>query len=222
MWLAALRLVATRIDPGFQSLRDRAAESFVRYFRMPEGGLADCLRAKPGVPAKQAEVEDAIRSNQLLAVSLDAVPAELAKEIVAVCEQLLVPGAIRSLADAPVRCNMGVWRDGVLLNQPYAPYCGVYNGDEDTRRKPAYHNGTAWTWPFPLYAEALLKVYGKRAKPVAGSLLASSVELLNSGCLCQVPEICDGDAPHLARGCSAQAWGMSELLRLLRLIARPQ
>ncbi|MBR4171373.1 MAG: glycogen debranching enzyme N-terminal domain-containing protein [Kiritimatiellae bacterium] len=216
LWLAALRLVATRIDSGFQALRDRATESFARYFRMPEGGLADCLRAKPGVPAKQAEVEDAIRSNQLLAVSLDVVPQELAKEIIAVCEQLLVPGAIRSLADAPVRCNMGVWRDGVLLNQPYAPYCGVYNGDEDTRRKPAYHNGTSWTWPFPLYAEALIKVYGKRAKPVAGSLLASAVELLNRGCLCHVPEICDGDAPHLARGCSAQAWGMSELLRLIR------
>ena len=29
-----------------------------------------------------------------------------------------------------------------------------------------------------------------------------------------VPEIVDGDAPHRSRGCDAQAWGVSELLRV--------
>jgi glycogen debranching enzyme len=92
-------------------------------------------------------------------------------------------------------------------------------GDEDTRRKPAYHNGTAWTWPFPLYAEALCEVYGdKAARATALSLLATAVDYLNSGCLGHLPEICDGDAPHLARGCMAQAWGVSELLRVWKKI----
>jgi glycogen debranching enzyme len=45
-------------------------------------------------------------------------------------------------------------------------------------------------------------------------LLSSSIEVINRGCFCHTPEICDGDAPHLARGCGAQAWGMSELLRV--------
>jgi starch synthase (maltosyl-transferring) len=29
-----------------------------------------------------------------------------------------------------------------------------------------------------------------------------------------LPEIVDGDAPHEQRGCDAQAWGVSELLRV--------
>ncbi len=32
-------------------------------------------------------------------------------------------------------------------------------------------------------------------------------------CLGQVSEIFDGDAPHTPRGCVAQAWSVSELLR---------
>lgn len=216
LWIAALRLVAEKIDPAFGALADRAKASLEKFFRLPSGGLADSLRAKPGVPAAQAEVEDAIRPNQLLAVTLDVLPKD--KDILAACEPLLVPGAMRTLVDSPVSCDMGIWRNGVLLNDPHAPYWGVYRGDEDTKRKPAYHNGTAWTWVFPLYAEALVKIHGPSAKPAAASLLASSIELLNRGCLCHLPEICDGNAPHIARGCSAQAWGMSELLRVAKLL----
>ena len=116
---------------------------------------------------------------------------------------------------------MPVSRDGVTLNDPHRPYHGQYSGDEDTRRKPAYHNGTAWTWQFPLYAEALHALYGaKDARAAALSLLATAVDRLNSGCLGHMPEICDGDAPHTARGCCAQAWGVSELLRVWLQITR--
>jgi glycogen debranching enzyme len=38
--------------------------------------------------------------------------------------------------------------------------------------------------------------------------------LIETGCLGQVPEILDGDYPHRHRGCDAQAWGVSELLRV--------
>ncbi len=34
-----------------------------------------------------------------------------------------------------------------------------------------------------------------------------------AACLGQVSEISDGDAPHTPRGCVAQAWSVSELLR---------
>jgi len=37
---------------------------------------------------------------------------------------------------------------------------------------------------------------------------------LNKGCLGQLPEIIDGDAPHVHRGCDAQAWSVSEALRV--------
>jgi len=69
-----------------------------------------------------------------------------------------------------------------------------------------------------LYVEALNKVYGRAARTSGLSLLSSAVEHLNRGCLCHMPEICDGDAPHTARGCAAQAWGVSELLRVWKMI----
>ncbi|MDF1556387.1 MAG: amylo-alpha-1,6-glucosidase, partial [Deferrisomatales bacterium] len=123
--------------------------------------------------------------------------------------------AIRSLADRPVDVPLPVRRGGQPLNDPRRPYWGHYGGDEDTRRKPAYHNGTAWTWPFPSYAEALVQVFGDTAREEALALLGSAVGPMDSACLGQVAEILDGDTPHPSRGCGAQAWGVSELLRVL-------
>ena len=51
-------------------------------------------------------------------------------------------------------------------------------------------------------------------RETALSLLASSVENLNAGCLCHASENADGDAPHAQKGCTAQAWSDSELLRV--------
>jgi predicted glycogen debranching enzyme len=219
LWIASLRLVARKIDASWGALADKASDSLARYFVVKEGWLADCLRAAPGAPAAQALQEDALRPNQLLAVTLGVLlDRDLEISVIEACESLLVPGAIRSVADRPVLADMAVWRDGVLLTDPHQPYQGHYLGDEDTRRKPAYHNGTAWTWQFPLYVEALAKVYGEAARTAGLSLLGSSVELLNRGCLGHTPEICDGDAPHIARGCAAQAWGVSELLRVWKKV----
>jgi len=96
------------------------------------------------------------------------------------------------------------------------PYQARYEGDEDTRRKPAYHNGTAWTWLLPVFCEALAEAWDFHPTAVgAASSCLSSVEgLLVGGCLGQLPEIVDGDAPHLARGCDAQAWSITETLRV--------
>jgi len=219
LWIAALRRVARKIDASWNAKAEQATDSLERYFSTPEGWFADCLRASPGVPAERAVPEDAVRSNQLLAVTLDVLRhREIEQAILHSCEGLLVPGAIRSLADREVKADMGVFRDGVLLNKPHHPYQGQYRGDEDTRRKPAYHNGTAWTWTFPHYVEALVKVYGVEARKTGLSLLGSLIELFNQGCLCHLPEICDGDAPHLLRGCGAQAWGISELLRVWKRV----
>jgi glycogen debranching enzyme len=106
--------------------------------------------------------------------------------------------------------------DGRLLNHPEQPYWGRYEGDEDTRRKPAYHNGTAWTWLLPVYAEALARAYELEAEAVAAArgYLASLSDRLTTGCLGHLPEIVDGDAPHQERGCDAQAWSATEALRV--------
>ncbi|MDD5707227.1 MAG: amylo-alpha-1,6-glucosidase, partial [Kiritimatiellae bacterium] len=215
--LAALREVAG-VDE-FVAVEQRARESLPRLFALPAcGWLADCLRASPGEPAERATREDALRPNQLLAVTLGAVaPGALAREVVRACETLLVPGAIRSLADRSVSVPQPVHGAAGLLNDPLRPYWGRYLGDEDTRRKPAYHNGTAWVWPFPLYGEALIKVYGDPARAPVRALLGSATEILNRGCVGQLPEILDGDTPHAPRGCGAQAWSVSELLRVWML-----
>jgi glycogen debranching enzyme len=113
-----------------------------------------------------------------------------------------------------------VYRDGALLNNPHYPYQGWYRGDEDTRRKPAYHNGTAWTWLFPSYVEALVKIHGPAADESALALLRSSELLLKRGCIGQIPEIMDAAAPHRDRGCGAQAWGVTELYRVLALLGQ--
>ena len=44
-------------------------------------------------------------------------------------------------------------------------------------------------------------------------MLAPLIEHLDQNCLGSVSEICDGDPPHRARGCFAQAWSVAELLR---------
>jgi len=52
----------------------------------------------------------------------------------------------------------------------------------------------------------------------AKAYLGSMEQLLGEGCLGQLPEIVDGDAPHQQRGCDAQAWGATEALRVWKLL----
>jgi len=90
----------------------------------------------------------------------------------------------------------------------------------DTRRKAAYHNGTAWTWTFPVFCEALAQAWNfePAAVSAARAYLGSMDRLLMEGCAGQLPEIVDGDAPHRQRGCDAQAWGVTEALRVWKLL----
>ena len=67
---------------------------------------------------------------------------------------------------------------------------------------------------FPLFARRGLMCTDTKVKDTALSLLSSAVELINYGCTGHIPEILDGDYPHKARGCDAQAWGASEALRV--------
>ena len=225
LWHASLSL-ANQLDPGggWQTLCDQVRASILKLYWDPDRGfLSDCLHAEPEQSAALATPDDHLRSNQLLAVTLNAITdRDIARKVIESSEELLVPGAIRSLADRPVTHELSVKRDGKLLNDPRHPYWGHYSGDEDTRRKPAYHNGTAWTWPFPSYAEALVLVYGDEARDTALSILSSSTFLFESGCLGQLPEIIDGNSPHTQKGCGAQAWSATELYRVLKLVDEPE
>jgi hypothetical protein len=155
-------------------------------------------------------------------VAFGLVTGEAARRTVAAAARwLVVPGALRTLAPLGVTPPLPVRAaDGRLLNDPDHPYWPRYEGDEDTRRKPAYHNGTAWTWTFPTFCEALVKAHpgDPSARAAARAYLGSMSGLLADGCVGQIPEILDGDAPHTPRGCDAQAWGVTEALRVWKAL----
>ncbi len=192
LWVSALNYV------GSAALAGKARASIEKLFKRPDGiGYYDCLSAAKGVKAADAIPDDAIRPNQLFLITLGILEDAT---ILDATEELLTPGSIRTLDAA------------------HPLYKGVYSGDEDTSRKPAYHNGTAWAWPFPLWAEAAARL-GRISREAARQMLSSSVENLNNGCMCHMSEIADGDAPHAQRGCTAQAWSVSELLRVWLALA---
>jgi predicted glycogen debranching enzyme len=227
LWIRLLRLLEKIHAPADQKkwrdLADRATASFEKLFWLEDKGwFADVLMAESNVIARDATASDALRSNCLFAVTLGLVTGERAKRCVAAAQKfLVVPGALRSLAPLPVAVPLAVYRDGHLLNHPEEPYWPRYEGDEDTRRKPAYHNGTAWTWTFPVFCEALATVweFSPAAVAAARHYLGGSEKILNEGCLGQLPEILDGDAPHAQRGCDAQAWSVTEALRVWKRLA---
>jgi starch synthase (maltosyl-transferring) len=225
LWIRLLRQLALITEAAEQrqwaDLAARALVSLEKLFWLEERGwYADLLSAKTGQPASQSTVSDALRSNCLFVISLGIVSGDRATRCVAAAQQyLLVPGGLRTLAPLSVSVPLPVYGNhGGLLNHPTEPYWGHYEGDEDTRRKPAYHNGTAWTWTFPVFCEALARAwdFNPAAVAAASAYLGSVDRILATGCLGQIPEILDGDAPHLQRGCDAQAWGVTETLRVWR------
>ena len=226
LWHHALVFLG-RIDPGgirgdWPALARRVAAAISDlYARDGQGYLADCLHASAGTGASKAMPDDHLRPNQLLAITLGALKdVSVSRGVLDACAALLVPGAIRSLADRPVAHPLAVALDDRALNDPRAPYWGRYVGDEDTQRKPAYHNGTAWPWMMPSFCEAWAMVYGPEGVPAARAWLGSVARLLSEGCVGQVPEVLDGDVPHRQRGCDAQAWSVSEFLRVWRKLTQ--
>ncbi|EEF57446.1 amylo-alpha-1,6-glucosidase [Pedosphaera parvula] len=231
LWIRLLSLLKHTDGPAerkrWRELAEQARISFQKYFWLEDRGyFADLLVAGKNIPASDALVDNALRSNCLLAISLGLVTGEPARRCVdAALHHLVVPGALRTLAPMPVAPPLPIHGcNGQLLNNPNEPYYGHYEGDEDTRRKAAYHNGTAWTWTFPIFCEALARAWNNspEALAVAKAYLGSMDRLIMEGCIGQIPEIVDGDAPHIQRGCDAQAWGVTEALRVWKFLHHPK
>ena len=103
------------------------------------------------------------------------------------------------------------------LSPEDAQYHGVYAGPQK-ERDLAYHQGTVWPFPLGAYYLAYLKVYGDKAA-VRDALLPMEATL-REGCIGQIPEIYNGDAPAFSRGCFAQAWSVGEILRVYEALER--
>ncbi len=223
LWIRLLRhlerIQAKPLNESWESMARRAEESLRKYYWLEEEGfVSDLLIAAPGVSAVNAVRDHALRCNFLFAIAFGYFTGAKAQRAVAAAFQhLFVPGALRTLAPLPTFPPLVVKApDGRPLNNPNEPYFGHYQGDEDTERKPAYHNGTAWPWVLPTACEALVKAWegSPAALATATACLGSMESLLLTSCLGQLPEILDGDAPHEPRGCDAQAWSVLEALRV--------
>lgn len=222
LWIRGLRLLE-KTDAAdarrWAELRRRAEDAIQQLYWLENlGWFADGLLAPANTPAERAVVDTALRPNMLSLVSHGIVDGSRARSSVsAALQHLLIPGGLRSLAPLPVSPPLYIRAgDGRLLNDPHFPYAGRYEGDEDTRRKPAYHNGTGWVWLLPMLCEAMVMAWDPRPEAVsaARSILGSLEPLLSRGCRGHLPEIMDGDAPHRERGCDAQAWSVTEALRV--------
>jgi glycogen debranching enzyme len=100
-------------------------------------------------------------------------------------------------------------------------YKGKYTGPQ-RERDEAYHQGTVWPYLIGPFVESYLKVNGfsrKSRKKAAKFIQPLLQHLTEDGCLGQLCEIFDGDAPHKPKGCIAQAWSVAELIRIYHLIA---
>jgi len=220
LWYNALVFLGTIDDTKGKDWKKRARKVqkniLELFWKEKVGFFSDCLHSDGPCSAKNMKPDDALRPNQLFLVTLGVIEdKKIARKCVETCQELLVPGGIRSLADREVEYPLHIFHHDQLLKDPYHPYSGEYKGDEDTRRKPAYHNGTAWTWQFPIFCEAWAMAFGPRSHTTCLAWLGSVMGLMRKGVAGYIPEIMDGDFPHTPRGCDAQAWGASEAARVM-------
>jgi glycogen debranching enzyme len=176
----------------------RARASFKARFWCHETDFPyDCVSESRD--AQDAWVDASIRPNALIALAVDPSLFEewQARAIVArVKAELLTPRGIRSLS-------------------PHDPrYISQFAGTL-AERELAYHQGTAWTHLLGFYVRAAIRLTpnddelrDELRQVVEGALDASVI-------LGQIAQLADGDMPHRARGCPAQATSVAELIRAL-------
>lgn len=202
LWYNALKIMedfARRFGDNaaaqqYSKLAVTAAESFNRLFwNVDKNCLYDLIDGEVA--------DDSIRPNQIFAVSLHY--SMFAKDrslavVAAVERDLLTPVGLRTLAPSDPK---------------YRPR---YEGNAYSR-DTAYHQGTVWPWLLGPFITAYIKVNdgSAAAREHALSLLQGLEAHLTEAGLGQISEIFDGDAPHLPRGCFAQAWSVAEILRAL-------
>ena len=203
LWYNALRLMEEWTqDPGnedraphYRDLADRVRTSFnTRFWNDRASALFDVVDGEGGN-------DDAIRPNQLFAVSLpySVLNSCRWKAVVDIAyDRLLTPYGLRSLAPG------------------HPDYQPQYFGDLRARDL-AYHQGTVWPWLIGPFVDAWCRVYPEgvqQLRPIAESL----AQHLTSACVGTISEIFDAEPPYTPRGCCAQAWSVAEVLRLMTIL----
>ena len=202
LWYNALKimqLLANRFnDPDqtekYSTMAYKARVSFLeKFWNTEKGYLFDVVNGN--------ESDSSLRPNQVIAPSLDFPLLDSAKNkriVEVVWKRLWGEYGLKTLPETDPR------------------YRGKYLGDWGSR-DTAYHNGTVWAWLLGPFITAFLKTksYEESWRSFAFKNFLQPlfrVQLSQAG-LGTISEIFDGDAPHLPRGCIAQAWSIAEPLR---------
>lgn len=188
----------------YQQMAEQTQKGFQRFWNPAKGYCYDLLDTPDGN-------DDSLRPNQIFALSLtlnaqsSLLTPEQKRAIVDVCaQQLLTSYGLRSLAPN------------------HRDYHSHYIGDR-YQRDGAYHQGTVWGWLIGPFIDAHYQVYQDRR--LALSFFQPMADHLSGGCIGNLSEIFDGEAPHQPRGTYAQAWTVAEVLRTwtqLQQRSRPQ
>jgi len=198
LWQSGLRLLSNWLPSEASRLTDAAdaaAASFSKFWNDEADCCFDLLEQRDGHWVGNPQ----IRPNQIFAVSLPFSPLSSPRQrrvLEVVQRELLTPYGLRTLS-------------------PRDPdYCGRFTGDMRSR-DTAYHNGTVWPWLIGPWCDAIRRTWHDPvdAEAMVADATASLLDSLDHGCVGQIAEIYDGDAPHEPHGCPAQAWSVAELLR---------
>lgn len=190
----AERLGLDRAD--YAALAQRVKTSFAAFWMADKHCLKDVLSG--------TSADEQIRCNQIWAVTQPF--------------SLLTPEQERAVVDA-VHAHLYTPCGLRTLSPEDEQYHGVYEGGQ-RERDMAYHQGTAWVFPLGAYYLAYLRTHGSTAAAAAAvrEALLPMEATLWEGCIGQLPEIYNGDAPAFSRGCFAQAWSVGEMLRVYEVL----
>jgi glycogen debranching enzyme len=201
LWYNALRTMSAfarllgRPAGPWEALADQVRRGFARYWNAPAGYCYDVLDGPDGH-------EDALRPNQIFAVSLPESPLDPARQrqVVDACaRQLLTSFGLRSLAP------------------DHPQFRGGYAGGP-RERDASYHQGCVWGWLLGPFVLAHLRVHDDPA--LAGSYLEPLAHHLADYGVGSIAEIFAGAPPFTPCGCIAQAWSVGETLRAWLEVAR--
>lgn len=200
LWYNCLRIFAEFLFMNGQTAdaaivsgsADRARDSFREKFWYADGNYLYDVIDEHNTP------DASLRPNQLFAISLPfaLVDGDKASAILQIVEEkLYTPVGLRSLSPDDPR------------------YVPVYGGDA-WHRDSSYHQGTVWSWLLGPYIESMIRITGNMDK--SRSCINAFKCHLNEAGIGTVSEILDAREPHYPRGCIAQAWGVAEILRVIK------
>ncbi len=112
------------------------------------------------------------------------------------------------------------------LSKKDKKYVGIYEGDS-FRRDMSYHQGITWPWLAGLYVDAFKnlilneknetekKKLEKEYKKCINTYKKNFSQVMKEGAIGNISEIYDSEEPYEPKGTIAQAWSVSEVLKII-------